>query len=69
MPLADLRLVQRETELLTTMGGKLVSRSSESMSQISLRVCSGFTGTASIVCQSWHKVAGENCSTNCSSEK
>jgi hypothetical protein len=39
-----------------TIGGKPVSRTSESMSQTNLRGFSSFSATASIVCQIRHKL-------------
>jgi hypothetical protein len=56
----DLRLISAKPSLWRTAGGKPVSRMSESTSQMSLRGCSGFSGTASVICQKWHKVAVEN---------
>src|SRR5438552_6257541 len=52
-----------------TVGGKSVSRSSESTSQTNLRGRSGFSGTTLIVCQNWHKAVVENCSTYCSNSQ
>src|ERR1700732_1667955 len=65
MLLTNLRLVQRETELMSSCGGKALQPSKGVDKQTNLRGCCDFSGTTIIICQNWHKVLVENCSTYC----